>query len=322
MSEWREEFSRFYSPWQVVDDTAELPEGQGTSVARQSVEGQGALAPSEEEWEAEERAGARIRRDVELAGKLALEVELAGKLALEVAGQSARSPSLPSPLFRIWVNEPCLVTTRREARLPRFEAAAQAARARGWPVFVRDSGGTTIPHLRESLHLSLLLPRIQGDEPGTDRVYTFLCEPVREALALLGVEAGYGVVPNSFCDGRFNLVAQGRKVAGTSQRWKGGIPGHPVGKGFILAHMTLFVGGNMAHATGQVNRFLREAGGEGDFDPHAVVTVRELEALPVGVTGDPEARVTGDPTGSDAGPPMAGPVMARVRNALRRVLGD
>jgi octanoyl-[GcvH]:protein N-octanoyltransferase len=308
MSSWRKELERQYRPWTVEDDTAAktptVPARGGT------LEGDPATTSPE----------AAIQRDLGLAWKV------------------ARSPSPTSPLFRLWVNRPCLVTTRREARLPGFEAAARASEARGWPVFVRDSGGTTIPHLEGSLHLSLILPRQEGAEPGTDQVYTFLCEPVREALLSLGVEAHYGIVANSFCDGRFNLVAQGRKVAGTSQRWKGGIPGHPVGEGFILAHMTLFVEGDLVEATEEVNRFLVEAGGEGGFDPRAVVTVAELMATTANSTPGPSGPSTGsrapgrgpvashgDPAAS-AGGPAPGDVatsntMPLVQQALRNVLG-
>ncbi|TVR63358.1 MAG: lipoate--protein ligase family protein [Gemmatimonadales bacterium] len=186
----------------------------------------------------------------------------------------------PSPVYRIWRNRRCLVATRRETRLPRFQEAAAASAARGWPVVTRISGGTMVPHLPESLHLSLLLPRLQGREPGTDEIYRFLAEPVREALGVLGVESEYGMVPRSFCDGRFNLVAAGKKLAGTSQRWTGGLPGHPVRPGFVLAHLTLFVAGDMHQATRAVNQFLGEAvesgGRPGSFDPGAAVTVAEL----------------------------------------------
>lgn len=316
MSSWRKEFERYYRPWTLLDDTAVRSEVVPASREARDSEPEAPEGP--------------IQRDLALAWKV------------------ARAPSPRSPVFRLWRNRPCLVTTRREARLPHFQAAALASEARGWPVFVRDSGGTTIPHLDGSLHLSLILPRQEGLEPGTDEVYTFLCEPVREALAGVGVPADYGVVANSFCDGRFNLVAQGRKVAGTSQRWKGGIPGHPVGEGFILAHMTLFVEGDLAGATREVNRFLVEAGGEGEFDPRAVVTVAELMGprggAGVGGSGQgpgpgigpdrgPEVRRDRGPNGRLASGPDGWPTpsgnggadasaMRMVQQALRDVLGE
>jgi octanoyl-[GcvH]:protein N-octanoyltransferase len=191
----------------------------------------------------------------------------------------------PPPVFRVWSNVQCLVATRREERLDGFEAALRTSEARGWPVVLRDSGGTVVPHLAGSLHLTLLLPRREAGEPGTDQVYRMLCEPVRETLASLGLDADYGQVPRSFCDGRYNLVHEGRKLAGTAQRWRGGIPGHPVRPGVIVSHLTLWVEGDMAEATLSVNRFLDEAGAEGDFDPAAATTVRQA----AGVEKEPRA---------------------------------
>ena len=255
----------------------------------------------------------RVVRDEGLPGDPGSGVEGDEREAVRVTVDG--SGPTPPPLYRIWRNLRCLVATRREARLPRFSEAAVASAARGWPVVTRTSGGTMVPHLPGSLHLSLLLPRLREREPGTDEIYRFLAEPVREALAALGLETGYGTIPRSFCDGRFNLVAGGKKLAGTSQRWTGGLPGHPVRPGFVLAHLTLFVTGDMAEATRAVNRFLREAGPEGgseggsngggepteSFDPEAAVTVTELMG----------AR---SPTPSD---PVRG-----VGDALQRVLGD
>lgn len=199
-------------------------------------------------------------------------------------------PGVAGPLYRVWSNRQCLVATRREERLPDFDAAREASEARGWPVVLRDSGGTVVPHLPSSLHLTLLLPRLDTGEPGTDEVYRMLCEPVRQVLTSIGLDTTYGQVPRSFCDGRFNLVSGSRKLAGTAQRWRGGIPGHPVRPGMVMAHLTLWVDGDMVGATRAVNRFLEEAGGNGGFDPAATTTLAEV------------ARASGGPTGSSPDP--------------------
>lgn len=206
------------------------------------------------------------------------------------------------PLYRIWTNRRCLVATRREERLPAFEEAAAASAERGWPVVLRDSGGTVVPHDPAFLQLTLLLPRLGAEEPGTDEIYRLLCGPVMEALAALKVPVGYGEVPRSFCDGRFNLVSRRRKLAGTAQRWRGGIPGHPVREGMILAHLTLFVDGDLPEATRAVNRFLQEAGGKGNFDSDAMITVVEARH------------------GLETRPPVDDLDLARVRAQLADVL--
>lgn len=195
--------------------------------------------------------------------------------------------------YRVWTNERCIVVTRREARLPGYREAARASRNEGWPVVVRDSGGTAIPHLPETLQFTLTLPRRRGDEPTIEAVYRALGAPVRDALERLGLPATFGQVPRSFCDGRFNLVVDGRKVAGSAQRWTGGVPGAGSRGGFILAHLSLFVGGDMVEATRAVNRFLQRAGGRGDFDPGAVASLEELSQEPWAAEGGGLDRVRG-----------------------------
>jgi lipoate-protein ligase A len=180
-----------------------------------------------------------------------------------------------APTYRIWENGRALVITPREARLPAAEAAAGAARAEGWPVVSRDSGGTAVPHGPGIVQASLLLGQDGLAAHALDAVYEALCAPVRRALATLGIAVEYGEVPGSFCDGRFNLVAHGRKIAGTSQRWRGGLaPTHRPGAS-VVAHMVLFVEADMAEATAAVNRFYERAGAEERFDPDAVITAQE-----------------------------------------------
>lgn len=227
---------------------------------------------------------------------------------LELARAVARGEA--GPTFRLWRNPRGLVVTARERRLPRFDEAVHALEGEGWPTVIRDSGGTAIPHDPGFVQLSLVLPRptgaagpARGGEPlSLEEVYRALLAPVRMALRGLGVFSEFGTVPGSFCDGRFNLVAAGRKLAGTSQRWRAraddGAPG-----GYVLAHMTLFAEGDVAGGTRAVNRFQEIAGGDDRFDPEASGTVRAL----LGASGE-------------GAPPAAGEVSAAVERALARTV--
>ncbi len=206
---------------------------------------------------------------------------------VQLAASIARAPGdlATAPLYRVWTNQRCLVVTKREQRLDGYAAAATASTARGWPVVLRDSGGTVVPHLPTTVLLTLILPRRAAPEPRAEAVFECLGAPVIEALDTLGIAADYGAVPHSFCDGRFNLVANGRKIAGTAQRWRGGLPGHAVRAGFVLAHLALYVAADMAAATDAVNTFLQAAGRPAAYDPAALTTVRtvappDLAALP------------------------------------------
>lgn len=241
---WRERLQAYYPRWVVRVDTDELRHG----------------GPNPQ---------AQVVQDVTLARALP---------------DALKDGAARAALYRLWSNTQCLVVTQREERLPSFGAAARASAERGWPVVVRDSGGTTVPHTPGTLLLTLLLPRRRAEdppvpEPRADEVFTLLCDPVIEAMARMGVTATYGAVPRSFCDGRFNLVAHHRKIAGTAQRWRGGLPRYPVRDGFIMAHLALYVDTDMHAATSAVNTFLQEAGSTDAFDPGQVITLREAMRL-------------------------------------------
>lgn len=215
------------------------------------------------------------------AGNVAREAELADQV-----GRGARPPT-----YRLWENGRALVVTAREQRLPSFAAAAAESAAEGWPVVLRDSGGTAVPHGPGILQVSLLLPQSRLSAHALEGIYRALCEPVRSALGAWGVDSDYGEVPGSFCDGRFNLVSGARKIAGTSQRWRGGIPPSSRPDGSVVAHMVLFVDADLAAATEAVNRFYRAAGSDLRFDPDAVVTAarRVAESGAAGIAGQGSA---------------------------------
>lgn len=213
-----------------------------------------------------------------------------------------------APLYRLWENGRALVVTAREHRLPGFRRACRALESEGWPVVRRESGGTVVPHGPGILEASLLIPQQRLTARALESVYEMLCRPVIRALAELGVVADFGEVEGSFCDGRFNLVAGERKIAGTSQRWRGGLPPASRPDGYVLAHLVLFVEADMEAATGAVNRFYAVAGAEDRFEPAAHVTVAECLAR------------TGGVVAGLVGPPRAG-LTDRVRAMIARAAG-
>ncbi len=207
-------------------------------------------------------------------------------------------------VFRIWENGRAIVVSPREERRSGFRGAAATLAAEGWPVVVRASGGTAVPHSPGILQVSLALPLAGIQSLSLETAYRALGEPVRGALETLGVETDYGEVPRSFCDGRFNLVSGGRKIAGSAQRWWGGVPPTGIPGASVLAHLSLFVDADMTGATRAVNRFYALAGGSGGgFDPSAVTTVRERMH-------------------EEGGPGVADGLGLRVRDALVAYLRD
>lgn len=167
----------------------------------------------------------------------------------------------------LWQAPQCLIVTRKDVRLPRYQEACERLAAEGWPVHVRDSGGTAVPHGAGILNLSLFLPRATQD---LAHYYRLLGAPLLALLTDYGLEGGYDFVPGSFCDGQYNLVIEGRKITGTAQRWLAPGQDH---NGAVLAQAMLLVGGDVDEGTRMASRFYELAGGELRFSPGTSTTL-------------------------------------------------
>ncbi|MFQ2256640.1 lipoyl protein ligase domain-containing protein [Aeromonas dhakensis] len=169
----------------------------------------------------------------------------------------------------LWQAPQCLIVTRKDMRLPHYESACERLAAEGWPVHVRDSGGTAVPHGAGILNLSLMLPRTTTD---LAHYYRLLGAPLLALLGEYGLEGSYDFVPGSFCDGQYNLVIGGRKVTGTAQRWLAPGQDH---EGAVLAQAMLLVAGNVDEGTRMASRFYELAGGELRFLPGTSTTLAQ-----------------------------------------------
>lgn len=179
------------------------------------------------------------------------------------------------PTIRIWRNRQCLVATVKESHKPEFDAACIASELEGWPVAVRRTGGTCVPHGHGVLNLTLVYPRPSGLEWSTEDSYRLLCSILQKLLETYGLEVETGEVQGSFCDGKFNLQVANRKLVGTSQRWKGNpeLPGS-----IILSHACLLVDLDLLEATARINQLYQLCGNKQQFDPDACCTLRECLA--------------------------------------------
>lgn len=121
--------------------------------------------------------------------------------------------------FLLWRSRRGLVVPTASSRLPGFELAGQRLARRGWPLVLRQTGGDLTvqsPHLLNVAMVFTLNP-----VPGAiGQAYQRFCQPLLAALADMGIDAYCGAVPGAFCDGDYNLVVDGRKLAGTAQRWR------------------------------------------------------------------------------------------------------
>jgi len=186
-------------------------------------------------------------------------------LAQAASGQS---------LAHLWQAPVCLVVPRSYLRFPAFEPAREQFARDGCPVHLRLSGGGLVPQGPGILNLSLAYP-VRGTM-GTmaDTVYMHLCDILRHALAILGIDTHWQAVEGSFCDGRFNLAwgprEDARKIAGTAQYWRRAGDHH-----VVLAHAVLLVDADPAEINARANAFEAAIGSGRRYGADRVVSVRQ-----------------------------------------------
>ncbi|SEI00438.1 lipoate--protein ligase family protein [Pseudomonas asplenii] len=147
-----------------------------------------------------------------------------------------------------------LVMPRRLSRLSGFEQASEALAASGWPVLLRETGGEPVPQSSSTVNIALVYapPRSEGDQNRIETGYLRLCQPICAALDELGGVASLGEIEGAFCDGRYNVNLNGRKLVGTAQRWRQSRGGtRPVG----LVHGAMLIDDERESMAAAVNRF-------------------------------------------------------------------
>ena len=202
---------------------------------------------------------------------------LSAAQALDWQRQIAREvgAGLRPPSTLLWRCAPALIVTRPESRLPGFGEACEHLQAAGWPVCVRDCGGSAFPVGPHSVQIARILPRRPGSS--LERLYGCVAKPLIAALRRLGVPACLGAVPDAFCAGSRDVAAGGRKLAGLAQAWRG----QPGRGGYAMITASVLLGGEPDSLCRVVNRFQRMAGAALRCRPQAVSAVRwEQSAVP------------------------------------------
>ena len=166
----------------------------------------------------------------------------------------------------LWQTEGCIVVPRSHATNARFTDAAAASAQRGYPVQVRDTGGSAVVQGPGVLNLSLAFMAAAGVRDRIGATYRALCAPLIDALRRRGVEAANAAVPGTMCDGAYNVVVAGRKLAGTAQRWRSLGRARP-GEHAVLAHLALFLDVDHAAAAAAINAFYAGLGMESRVEP-------------------------------------------------------
>jgi lipoate-protein ligase A len=184
--------------------------------------------------------------------------------------------------FSLWSTTNCLVAPKSLERLAGFDKASAAMVEKGWPVYRRSTGGGLTPQGPGILNLSVAF-QVSPDK--SDRIhaaYQRLCDPIMIMLKRVGIETCLASVPGSFCDGPHNIVAAGRKLAGTAQRWRQLAGTTAERRSYaVLAHASILWEPDLSAMVHAVNDFFRTAGcGIGaELDRHTTLANEHLACL-------------------------------------------
>lgn len=176
-------------------------------------------------------------------------------------------------------SDKALVMPRRLSRLADFEQACMAVAATGWPVLLRETGGEPVPQSAATVNIALVYapPRSEGDQNRIETAYRRLCQPICDLLSELGGTPSLGEVDGAFCDGRFNVNLDGRKLVGTAQRWRQSRGGQrPVG----LVHGALLLDNERESMVAAVNCFNQACGLEQRCRAQSHIALHEAFAAP------------------------------------------
>lgn len=125
------------------------------------------------------------------------------------------------PVVWVWRPRRQVAFGPRDARHEGYEAAAAAARQRGFTPVERSVGGHPVAHTGRTLAFTRVMPVEDVRRGLTDR-YNNTLVTIQDALDELGVPTERGEPPDSFCPGDHSLMAEG-KIVGLAQRVASGV---------------------------------------------------------------------------------------------------
>ena len=124
-----------------------------------------------------------------------------------------------SPAIHIWQTEkPTVILGMMDTKLTHFDAALQFLKEQQHDFFVRNAGGLGIVSDKGILNFSLSMKNPSSKrlsiEEGYQLAFSFLASALKEVPLHLEVRE----VPDSYCPGDFDILADGKKIAGLAQR--------------------------------------------------------------------------------------------------------
>ncbi|MEM8659820.1 MAG: hypothetical protein AAGF35_02945 [Pseudomonadota bacterium] len=174
-------------------------------------------------------------------------------------------------VVRIWSNSPSLVVSRREQNWPGFTTAVASLKEKGHEIVLRRTGGTAVVHSPQVLNFSLCYYLPAADTFSVNASYALLNTQVISFLQSIGIVATQGEVVGAYCPGRFDIVSDGRKLAGTAQRVKRIASGQN-----ILSHLSLNVCNALSRQDEIIDQYYTDCEQEFEITPDLTTSVNNL----------------------------------------------
>ncbi|MCY0900109.1 MAG: lipoate--protein ligase family protein [Firmicutes bacterium] len=163
---------------------------------------------------------------------------------------------------------PYILLGPKDRRLPRLADAVRWLEALGYPVFMRIGGGSAVLLDRDCISFAVSQPC--RDLTRWEHNFRTMSQGVIAALHQLGIPAEFGRAVGSYCEGPYDLVVHGRKIAGIAQA---------IRQGFALVSGMLLVQQDPLATTQLLQEFYQRAGSSIVLDPAAVTALNQLPGM-------------------------------------------
>jgi len=181
-------------------------------------------------------------------------------------------------VWACWQSARGLCVTRKEHRLPHFKHAEAQLKQSSQELATRRSGGTVVPQGDGILNVTYI--SLHFGQRNIGKSYMEFCESLQKTLKDLGFETDIGPVEGSYCDGDYNLILDGKKLAGTSQRWVKG----PDKSFIILNHAVILITEDGESASRRVNDFHTDTEGLRPYDETTSLSLWESKQNKTGLS--------------------------------------
>lgn len=163
---------------------------------------------------------------------------------------------------------PYILLGPKDRRLPHLNDAVHWLNQQGYPVFMRIGGGSAV--LLDEQCLSFAVSEPCRDFTVWENNFRSMAQGVIDGLRGIGIDCGFGRAAGSYCEGPYDLVAGGKKIAGIAQAIRGG---------FALVSGMLLIRQDPVATTTLLQEFYRRAGSDLVLDPEAVTALTRLPGM-------------------------------------------